>query len=125
MGWKFKWVSSNGNDFNYDYHVSFTKDDLAKGEVYYNYGMTKFGGEEAPGASVFSTDGKGIYHTYSTYGRGLDIMLGAYNALDMTPKGRHEEGLAWPMAWVRHHDKYPHTEVSEGSCCRSTGTNVN
>src|SRR6266481_1803190 len=80
MGWKFHWVSSFGTDFNFDYHVSFTKDELAAGEVYYNYGMTKFGSPEAPGASAFYKDDAGrLFHTYSSYGRGLDIFLGAYN----------------------------------------------
>jgi predicted dithiol-disulfide oxidoreductase (DUF899 family) len=107
MGWKFKWVSSNGTDFNYDYHVSMSKEELGKGEVYYNYGMQKFPSEERPGASVFYKDAVGnIFHTYSTYGRGLDILIGAYNWLDLAPKGRDEEGLAHGMAWVRHHDKY-------------------
>ncbi len=108
MGWKFKWVSSYGTDFNYDYHVSFTKEEkAADGEVNYNYTKQKFGSDEGPGASAFYRDGAGdIFHTYSTYGRGLDILIGAYNFLDMAPKGRDEEGLAFSMAWVRHHDKY-------------------
>ncbi len=107
MGWRFKWVSSYGTDFNYDYHVSFTKDEIAKGEVDYNYGPQKFPSEEAPGASVFYKDAAGdIFHTYSAYARGLDILVGAYNWLDLAPKGRDEEGLAFSMAWVRHHDKY-------------------
>ena len=107
MGWSFKWVSSSGSDFNYDYHVSFTKEDLAKGEAYYNYRMGKYPGEEWPGASVFCKNEAGeIFHTYSTYSRGLDILIGAYNYLDMTPKGRDEEGLPHGMAWVRHHDRY-------------------
>ena len=108
MGWKFKWVSSFGNDFNYDYHVSFTKEETAKGEVYYNYGMTKFPSEEAPGGSVFRRDAATgeVFHTYSGYGRALDILIGAYNFLDFAPKGRDEEGLAFSMSWVRHHDKY-------------------
>lgn len=107
MGWNFKWVSSNQNDFNYDYHVSFTKDELAKGKVNYNYTMQEFPSEEAPGLSVFYKNDAGeIFHTYSTYGRGLDILLGAYNFLDMTPKGRGEDDLAFSMAWVRHHDRY-------------------
>jgi predicted dithiol-disulfide oxidoreductase (DUF899 family) len=106
MGWKFKWVSSFGTDFNYDYQVSATQDELASGEVYYNYTMTKFPSEERPGLSAFYKDETGVFHTYSSYGRGLDILLGAYNFLDMAPKGRDEDGLAWPMAWVRHHDKY-------------------
>ena len=107
MGWSFKWVSSFGSDFNYDYHVSFTKDELAQGEVYYNYGREKFGGEEAPGLSVFTKDATGdVFHTYSSYARGLDILVGAYNFLDLAPKGRDEDGLAFTMAWVRHHDRY-------------------
>jgi predicted dithiol-disulfide oxidoreductase (DUF899 family) len=107
MGWKFKWVSSFENDFNRDYHVSFTKDEMDKGEVYYNYALTKFPSEEAPGASVFARDAGGtIFHTYSTYGRGLDILIGAYNYLDLVPKGRDEDALPWSMAWVRHHDRY-------------------
>ena len=106
MGWGFKWVSSFGNDFNRDFQVSASKDELDK-EVYYNYEMQKFPSEERPGASAFYKDANGkIFHTYSTYGRGLDILIGAYNWLDMTPKGRDEEGLAYTMAWVRHHDRY-------------------
>jgi len=107
MGWQFKWVSSYGSDFNYDYHVSFTKEERAQGKVNYNYAMTDFPADEAPGASVFAKRDKGdIYHTYSTYGRGLDIFLGTYNFLDIVPKGRDEAGLAHSMAWVRHHDRY-------------------
>jgi predicted dithiol-disulfide oxidoreductase (DUF899 family) len=107
MGWRFNWVSSLANDFNRDYHVSFTKEELSSGKVYYNYGMTKFPAEEAPGLSVFYKDAAGaIFHTYSTYARGLDILLGVYNFLDLVPKGRDEEGLAFSMAWVRHHDRY-------------------
>ena len=108
MGWRFTWVSSFGSDFNYDYHVSFTKDELANTKVSYNYQeMQNFPLEEAPGASVFAKDGNGdVYHTYSSYSRGLDMLLGTYHFLDMAPKGRDEEGLAFSMAWVRHHDKY-------------------
>ena len=107
MGWRFHWVSSNATDFNYDYQVSMTKDELEKGEVYYNYSLQKFPSEERPGMSVFFKDGAGnIFHTYSSYARGLDILIGAYNWLDLTPKGRDEEGLKHGMAWVRHHDKY-------------------
>jgi predicted dithiol-disulfide oxidoreductase (DUF899 family) len=107
MGWRFAWVSSYGNDFNYDYHVSFTKDDLAKGKVYYNYDMTDEGFDELPGASVFYKDAAGaVFHTYSCYARGLDILVGAYNWLDLAPKGRDEAELPWTMAWVRHHDRY-------------------
>ena len=107
MGWRFPWVSSFGSDFNFDYQVSFTKEDLAAGDIVYNYAPGRFPAEEAPGASVFFKDDAGnIFHTYSTYARGLDIFLGAYNFLDITPKGRDEEGLAHSMAWVRHHDRY-------------------
>lgn len=107
MGWNFHWLSSLGNDFNRDYHVSFAPEEVAEGEVYYNYGVQKFPSEEAPGLSVFYKNPKGeIFHTYSTYGRGLDILLGAYNFLDLTPKGRDEDALPYPMSWVRHHDRY-------------------
>jgi predicted dithiol-disulfide oxidoreductase (DUF899 family) len=106
MGWGFKWVSSSGSDFNFDYGVSFTKDQLAKGERIYNF-ETEFPGEELPGASVFYKNGEGeIFRTYSTYSRGLDVLIGTYNYLDLTPKGRDEEGLKHGMAWVRHHDRY-------------------
>jgi predicted dithiol-disulfide oxidoreductase (DUF899 family) len=107
MGWQFKWVSSSGNDFNFDYHVSFSKDEKVKGKVYYNYEMMDFPSEEAPGSSVFYKNEAGeIFHTYSSYARGLDILIGTYNFLDFTPKGRDEDGLPHSMAWVRHHDRY-------------------
>jgi len=112
MAWQFKWVSSFGNDFNHDYHVSFSKDQQAQGKVYYNYEKAEFPSEEAPGASVFYKNSAGeIYHTYSTYARGLDPMVGTYNWLDIAPKGRDEDGLAFTMAWVRHHDKYVDGQV--------------
>ncbi|PYT42618.1 MAG: DUF899 domain-containing protein, partial [Acidobacteria bacterium] len=102
MGWRFHWVSSHGSDFNYDYQVSMKKEELGKGEVYYNYGMQQFPSEERPGTSVFYKGSAGnIFHTYSSYARGLDILIGAYNWLDITPKGRDEEGLKHTMAWVR------------------------
>jgi predicted dithiol-disulfide oxidoreductase (DUF899 family) len=107
MGWRFKWVSSYGSDFNHDYRVSFTQEEMANGKVHYNYDVSEFPGEEAPGASVFYRDAAGaIFHTYSTYARGLDILIGAYNFLDLVPKGRDEDGLPHSMAWVRHHDRY-------------------
>jgi predicted dithiol-disulfide oxidoreductase (DUF899 family) len=107
MGWRFQWVSSFDNDFNYDYHVSFTKDEMAGGEIEYNYETQAPFSEEGPGLSVFYKDKNGdIYHTYSAYARGLDILVGTYNFLDHAPKGRDEDGLAFTMAWVRHHDKY-------------------
>jgi len=106
MGWAFRWVSSFESDFNYDYHVSFTEE-AAKGKLDYNYGMVEFPSQEAPGASVFYKNPEGdIFHTYSTYARGLDILVGTYNFLDLTAKGRDEDGLAFSMSWVRHHDRY-------------------
>jgi len=106
MGWKFPWFSAFGSDFNYDYDVSATKEDIDSGKSIYNYEPSNFPSDERPGASVFFKKDGEIYHTYSTFGRGLDMMLNAYNFLDLTPKGRDEEGLSFPMAWVRHHDKY-------------------
>ena len=113
MGWPFKWVSSLNNDFNFDYHVSFHPQD----EVYYNYEMRKFGGEEQPGISAFFKDEDGqIYHTYSSYGRGNEEVLGAYALLDLMPKGRNEQNNM--MEWVRHHDKYEATvAVADGCQC--------
>lgn len=122
MGWKFPWLSSFGTDFNFDYQVSDPKS--SDGKVMYNYDRIEFPSEELPGASVFFRKDGEIFHTYSTYGRGLDILLNAYNFLDLTPKGRDEEGLPWPMAWVRHHDKYsdPNSRdamqiIMKKSCC--------
>jgi predicted dithiol-disulfide oxidoreductase (DUF899 family) len=130
MGWRFPWVSSFGSDFNFDYHVSFTDAEVAGANTEYNYADIKAPFEELPGLSVFFKDANGeIFHTYTTYARGLDILVGTYNFLDMAPKGRDEAGLAHTMAWVRHHDKYndgyvvnaiepyvPPAKVS-GSCC--------
>jgi predicted dithiol-disulfide oxidoreductase (DUF899 family) len=107
MGWRFPWVSSFGSDFNYDYHVSFTPQQRAAGKVDHNYGMEEYPGEEAPGASVFFKDSTGqIFHTYSTYARGLDPLIGTYTLLDLVPKGRDEDRFAFSMAWLRHHDRY-------------------
>jgi predicted dithiol-disulfide oxidoreductase (DUF899 family) len=107
MGWNFKWVSSFGNDFNFDYQVSATPEEKAKGTAHYNYVDTEFPSDERPGTSVFFKNPAGeIFHTYSSYGRGLDILIGAYNFLDLAPRGRDEAGLSYGMAWVRHHDKY-------------------
>jgi predicted dithiol-disulfide oxidoreductase (DUF899 family) len=108
MGWHFPWVSSFGSDFNFDYHVSATKEELAKGEMYYNYRVFKSRGEEQPGISVFykdQSDNDRIYHTYSSYARGGDLLIGTYNYLDLTPKGRNEINPNH-IDWVRHHDKY-------------------
>jgi predicted dithiol-disulfide oxidoreductase (DUF899 family) len=107
MGWRLPWVSSFGSSFNRDYHVSFSKEEVARGEVYYNCAKNTFPSEEAPGVSVFAKDASGeVFHTYSSYGRGAEPMIGAYHLLDMVPKGRDEAGLPWPMAWVRHHGRY-------------------
>ena len=107
MGWQFPWVSSHGNDFNRDFHVTFTAQEVASGGVEYNYTRQPFPGQEAPGMSVFYKDASGaIYHTYSTFGRGLDALVVAYTILDMVPKGRDEESLPFSMAWVRYHDRY-------------------
>jgi len=105
MGWSFKWVSSLGNDFNRDYHVSFTSEE--KDTAYYNFERRGFSSSEAPGISVFLKDEDGnVFHTYSCYARGLDMLNGAYHHLDLVPKGRDEQGLPYPMSWVRRHDKY-------------------
>ena len=107
MGWKFQWVSSFASDFNFDYNVSFTTEQMAIGEVCYNFEKIKPFSEEGPGVSVFAKDESGqIFHTYSTYARGLDILVGTYNFLDLVPKGRDEDSLAFSMSWVRHHDRY-------------------
>ncbi len=106
MGWRFPWVSSFSSDFNFDYRVSF-RDDEVNAEGDYNYARQKVQSEEMPGASVFYKDEDGtVFHTYSAYGRGLDILIGPYNFLDLTPKGRDEADLPFTMAWVRHHDRY-------------------
>lgn len=107
MGWGFEWVSSDGSDFNHDFHVSFTEQEVARGKVDYNYTMQPFGSTEAPGLSVFGKDADGVvFHTYSVYGRGVELMMGAYRIMDLTPKGRDEDNLEWSMEWVRHHDRY-------------------
>jgi predicted dithiol-disulfide oxidoreductase (DUF899 family) len=107
MGWRFKWVSSHGSDFNYDYQVSSRPADMASGTAIYNYAPRDGSLEELPGASVFYRDERGaIFHTYSCYARGLDMLIGAYNYLDLAPKGRDEDALPYTMAWVRHHDRY-------------------
>jgi predicted dithiol-disulfide oxidoreductase (DUF899 family) len=108
MGWRFNWVSSYGSDFNWDYHVSFSKEEMANGKKQYNYALVDFPSDEGPGFSAFYKDATGaVFHTYSAYARGGDIMIGTYNFLDIAPKGRNEEGLEFPMAWVKHHDRYP------------------
>lgn len=108
MGWRFPFASSLGSDFNYDYHVSFTPEELAGGKVYYNFELIETSMEELPGASVFYRDEAGdVYHTFSDYGRGGEEVLGAYMLLDRTPKGRNETGPNYNlMDWVRRHDEY-------------------
>lgn len=104
MGWQFRWVSSNGSPFNYDFRVSFTPEEVAKGQIDYNYGQWRLTGEEWPGVSAFYKDEAGdVFHTYSTFGRGVEVMMGTYAMLDLTPKGRNETR---GMDWVRHHDRY-------------------
>ena len=107
MGWRFPWVSSHGSDFNYDFGVSFTEEEVAKGELTYNFGPWPYAHEEWPGVSVFFKNGANeVFHTYSTYGRGVEVMMGAYKMLDLTPKGRDERDVEYKMEWVRHHDRY-------------------
>lgn len=107
MGWSFRWISSMGSDFNRDFQVSFTADEIASGEVYYNYAQRRFPATEAPGISVFHRPEPGtIVHTYSTYGRGMDMLIATYHLMDLLPKGRDEDGLEFTMAWVRRHDQY-------------------
>ena len=107
MGWNFKWVSSIETDFNYDYRVSFTPEELETADFNYNFDTRKSFGLESPGISVFNKDENGnVFHTYSCYARGLDMLNGAYHLLDLVPKGRDETELPHPQAWVRRHDKY-------------------
>ena len=132
MGWKFEWVSSEGSDFNFDYHVSFRPEQLASGKVYYNYRKTEASIEELSGISVFFKDSFGeVFHTYSSYGRGNEEVLGAYMYLDLTPRGRNENGPHFSLGdWVRHRDRYDaggHVDRSgayiapkpKTSCCSS------
>ena len=107
MGWRFNWVSSHGSDFNGDFRVSFTEEELAQGKVDYNYVMQEFPSAEAPGLSVFHKDeAGGVFHTYSTYGRGLEAVMGTYSILNLVPKGRDEDQLEFSMEWIRYHDRY-------------------
>lgn len=106
MGWDFPWYSSLDSDFNQDFHVSFTREEIEAGDAYYNYSNKGFPSTEAPGASVFLMDGGAVYHTYSVYARGLDMFLTAYQFLDIVPKGRNEAELSYTMEWVRRHDEY-------------------
>lgn len=137
MGWTFKWLSSYESDFNFDFHVSYRPQDVVNGEVYYNYGMQPFAGEELSGDSVFYKDEHGkIYHTYSTYGRGGETKLTTYMLLDLTPKGRNETGPGFNLTdWVRHHDRYDaggyvaptgrYVAEEKSTCCHGEGHHEN
>ena len=118
MGWTFDWLSSGNNDFNGDYGVTFTRGEIDTGKPLYNFGTTPIYGEELPGISVFYRDESGgVFHTYSTFARGLDMMNAAYQYLDLTPLGRHEEGLSFSMEWVRLRDQYQ-PDAEKAACCR-------
>lgn len=119
MGWQFAWASAHGNSFNRDFHVSFTPEERARGEVYYNYHLTAFPQDEAPGISIFFRNDAGeVFHTYSTFGRGVEVMMGTYSLIDLTPKGRDEAQQAYTMEWVRHHDRYEPQPAA--GCCGGT-----
>lgn len=114
LGWRARWASSYGNDFNYDYNVSFTREQLAAGKVEYNYALTE-GWDELPGLSVFAKDDAGtVFHTYSSYARGNEEVIGSFIYLDMTPKGRNEREI---MDWVRRNDEYD--KPKGAACCHS------
>lgn len=124
MGWQFNWVSSHGTDFNFDFGVSFTPDEVAAGPVNYNYGKWPLAGEDWPGVSAFAKDEAGdVFHTYSTYGRGVEVMMGTYRMLDLMPKGRGEQDYVHhKMEWVRHHDRYEpvaKAAPAKASCCEA------
>jgi len=116
MGWRFTWVSSFGNDFNFDYHVSFTPEQIARNDIDYNFGTTKYPHEDLPGASAFIKNEAGeVLHTYSCYARGGENLIGAYHFLDLAPKGRNEKSI---MDWVRLHDEYDAAPTAP-SCCHA------
>ena len=107
MGWRFKWLSSFENDFNFDFHASFKPEEITRGNAFFNYSWTNPGPPEREGLSVFRKDeGGALFHTYSTYARGIDLLNGTYNLLDLVPRGRDEDGLKSPQAWVQYHDRY-------------------
>jgi predicted dithiol-disulfide oxidoreductase (DUF899 family) len=125
MGWTAKWVSSYGSDFNFDFHVSFTETELASGKIYYNYQTItdeKYQFDELPGLSVFFKDENGdVFHTYSSYARGNEEVIGAFIYLDITPKGRNEAEI---MDWVRRHDEYDDDEKSDACCGSECGASA-
>lgn len=107
MGWTFQWLSSGRSSFNYDFAVSFGEAERAAGELVYNYAPFAGKNDDMPGFSIFKKDADGrVFHTYSTFGRGIEVANATYQLLDMVPKGRDEQGLPYDMAWVRHHDAY-------------------
>ncbi|HEY8025898.1 MAG TPA: thioredoxin family protein [Burkholderiaceae bacterium] len=117
MGWQFAWASAQGNEFNFDFGASFTPDDIVAGNAHYNYSAQPFSMEDAPAISAFYKNDAGeIFHTYSTFGRGVEVMMGTYSMIDLMPKGRDEEALPHSMAWVRHHDRYEATPAG-AACC--------
>jgi predicted dithiol-disulfide oxidoreductase (DUF899 family) len=116
MGWRFRWVSSYESDFNFDYHVSSTDEEKARGKTFYNFAQQDYGSDEMPGLSVFVRDDDGnVFHTYSTYARGGEMAIGTYALLELTPKGRNEERNL--MDWVRHHDRYDDARHATHGCC--------
>jgi predicted dithiol-disulfide oxidoreductase (DUF899 family) len=117
LGWTFPWVSSYGNDFNYDFGVSFTKEDIATGRAIYNYGTPIKNSEDMHGTSIFARNGSGdVFHTYSTYHRGDEVLMGAFAWLDLAPKGRNEaDGV---MSWVKLNDEYETDDRHKDACCR-------
>jgi predicted dithiol-disulfide oxidoreductase (DUF899 family) len=118
MGWSFQWVSSHGSDFNYDFDVSFKTDDIAAGRALYNYGTPIRESEDMHGTSIFAKDGGAVYHTYSTYARGSELLDGAFMWLDLAPKGRNE--VTGIMDWVRLHDEYEHAKSDVSDCCHKS-----
>lgn len=107
MGWQFDWVSSHGTDFNFDFQASHTPEDVSNNTATYNYGLLEYPTEESHGISVFYKDAAGaVFHTYSSYARGVEQLANTYNFLDIAPRGRDEDEFDFPMAWVRHHDRY-------------------
>lgn len=107
MGWRFDWVSSHDSDFNYDFQASHTPYEVSNNTATYNYGPLEYPTEESHGISVFYKDAAGdVFHTYSSYARGVEQLANTYNFLDIAPKGRDEDAFEFPMAWIRHHDRY-------------------
>jgi predicted dithiol-disulfide oxidoreductase (DUF899 family) len=117
LGWTFPWVSSHDTDFNFDFGVSFRREDLAAGRAIYNYGTSIRSSEDMFGVSIFArNESGGVFHTYSTYHRGTELLMGAFTWLDLTPKGRDEADGT--MSWVRRHDEYEAGARHEDNCCR-------